>query len=172
MIKQQMMEEKQKYRTTIAELIEQHKNLIFKVANSYCPDKGEQEDLIQEIIFQIIKGYEGFDHNVKVTTWMYKVAFNVSISHYRKAKSYSKYFAPMPDKLVKVDETEDSETEERLKQLQKFIDEFDALNKAILIMYLDGNSHAEIAEAMGISLSNVGTKIGRIKEQLKKKFKQ
>ncbi len=167
-----MMEKKQEYRTTIAELIEQHKNLIFKVANSYCPDKQEQEDLIQEIIFQIIKGYESLDHKVKITTWMYKVAFNVSITHYRKVKSYRNYFAPIPEKLVKVDETDDSETEEQLKLLRKFIGESDALNKAILIMYLDGISHAEISEAMGISLSNVGTKIARIKEQLKMKFKQ
>ena len=75
----------------------------------------------------------------------------------------------MSERLVKVDEIEDSETEERLKLLRKFIGESDALNKAILIMDLDGISHAEISEAMGISLSNVGTKIARIKEQLKMK---
>jgi len=101
---------------------------------------------------------------------MYKVAFNVSITHYRKVKSYRNYFAPIPEKLVKVDETDDSETEERLKQLRKFIDEFDALNKAILIMYLDGNRHAEISEAIGISLNNVGAKIVRIKKSIEKEI--
>ncbi len=158
--------------TDIVGIIEENKNLIFKVVNSYCTNTTEQEDLIQEIIFQIIKGYENFDHKVKVTTWMYKVAFNVSISYYRKIKTRQKYFVPMPEKLVKVDESYETEKDENLKRLQAFIEEFDPLNKAILIMYLDGNSHSEIAAAMGISVSNVGTKIGRIKNKLKKKFKQ
>lgn len=158
--------------TEIVHLIEQHRRLIYKVVNSYCSDAHEQEDLIQEIIFQIIKGYEKFDHRVKVTTWMYKVAFNVSISHYRKLKSRQKYVVPMPDKLVSVEEDEEPEIDENLKRLRELIDELDPLNKAIFIMYLDENSHAEISEAMGISVSNVGTKINRIKKQLKKKFNQ
>ncbi len=156
----------------IARLIEKHEKLIYKVVNSYCSEVHEQEDLIQEIIFQIIKGYIKFDHNVKVTTWMYKIAFNVSITHYRKVKTRKKYFMPMPDKLVRIDEADENETDENIKLLRDFIEEFDPLNKAILIMYLDENSHAEISEAMGISVSNVGTKIARIKEQLRKKFKQ
>ncbi|GET33629.1 DNA-directed RNA polymerase sigma-70 factor [Prolixibacter bellariivorans] len=158
--------------TEIIHLIEQHRRLIYKVVNSYCSDVHEQEDLIQEIIFQIIKGYEKFDHRVKVTTWMYKVAFNVSISHYRKLKSRQKYVVPMPDKLISVEEDEAPEIDENLKRLRELIDELDPLNKAILIMYLDDNSHSEISEAMGISVSNVGTKINRIKKQLKKKFNQ
>lgn len=158
--------------TEIVRLIEKNKGLIYKVANSYCSDVDEQADLIQEIIFQIIKGYSNFDHKVKPTTWMYKVAFNVSISHYRKIKNRQKYMVPMTDKFVQVEERDENNIDENIKRLRKFMDEFDPLNKAILIMYLDGNSHAEISEAMGISVSNVGTKIGRIKEQLKKKFKQ
>ena len=158
-------------RTEIAHLIEKHRRLIYKVANSYCSNVHEQEDLIQEIIFQIIKGYENFDHKIKVTTWMYKVAFNVSISHYRKIKTRQKYMIPMPEKLIRVDETESNETDESIRQLRIYIEELQPLNKAILVMYLDGNSHAEISQAIGISFSNVGTKINRIKKQIKKKFK-
>jgi RNA polymerase sigma-70 factor (ECF subfamily) len=158
--------------TEIVRLIEENKGLIYKVANSYCTNVNEQEELIQEIIFQIVKGYSNFDHKVKATTWMYKVAFNVSISHYRKIKNRQKYMVPMADKFVHVEEQNENTTDENIKHLRKFMAEFDPLNKAILVMYLDGNSHAEISETMGISLSNVGTKIGRIKEQLKKKFKQ
>jgi len=158
--------------TEIVDLIEEHRRLIYKVANSYCSDIHEQEDLIQEIIFQIIKGYEKFDHKVKVTTWMYKIAFNVSISHHRKTKIREKYMIHMPGKLVRIDDPEENETDENLKRLRRFIEELDPFNKAILIMYLDGNSHLEISEAIGISVSNAGTKINRIKQQLKKKFKQ
>lgn len=156
----------------ISKIIETNRGIIYKVVNSYCSHINEQEDLMQEIIFQIVKGYKNFDHNVKVTTWMYKVAFNVAISHYRKLKTRQKHMIPMPSKIVVIDERETNEYDERIPQLRTFINEFDALHKAILIMYLDGNSHKEISSAMGISVSNVGTKINRIKTQLKKKFKQ
>ncbi|SDW33177.1 RNA polymerase sigma-70 factor, ECF subfamily [Lutibacter oricola] len=156
----------------IATLIEENRRLIYKVVNSYCTDVNEQEDLIQEIIFQIINSYQNFDHKVKTTTWMYKIAFNVAISHYRKTNNRKKYFAEMPSKVVTIEETYNHEMDEKVKMLRQFIQEFDPLNKAILIMYLDGNSHTEISKVVGISVSNVGTKIGRIKKQLQKKFKK
>jgi len=156
----------------IVDIIEDNKNLIYKIVNSYCTDRNEQEDIIQEIIFQIIKSYKNFDYKVKVTTWLYRVAFNITISHYRKQKTRKKHVVAMPSKIVAIEEEDTDKYDERIKQLRAFIQEFDPLNKAIVIMYLDGNSHKEISEAMGISLSNVGTKISRIKTQLKKKFKQ
>lgn len=156
----------------IADIIEENKNLIYKIVNSYYTDSNEQEDVIQEVIFQIIKSYENFDHKVKVTTWLYRVAFNVTISHYRKQKTRKKYVVAMPSMIVAIDEDVTIEYDEKIKQLRAFIQEFDSLNKAIVIMYLDGNSHKEISDAIGISVSNVGTKISRIKTQLKKKFKQ
>jgi len=156
----------------IIDFIEENKTLIYKIVNSYYTDSNEQEDLIQEIIFQIIKSYDTFDHKVKATTWLYRVAFNITISYYRKQRTIKKHLVEMPSRIVVIDEEETDEYDERIKQLRSFIQEYDSLNKAIVIMYLDGNSHKEISEAMGITLSNVGTKISRIKTQLKKKFKQ
>ncbi len=156
----------------IGQLINDHRRLIYKVVNSYCANRHEQEDLIQEIIFHLLRGYEKFDHKVKVTTWMYKVAFNLAISHYRKHKTRQKHVVPMPEKLVWIDETDENETDQSLQRLRHFIEELNDLNKALLIMFLDGNSHQEISKALGISVSNVGTKINRIKNLLKKKFNQ
>ncbi|MEL6394056.1 MAG: sigma-70 family RNA polymerase sigma factor, partial [Bacteroidota bacterium] len=110
-------------RVEIAQLIEQHRALIYKVFSSYCSDTHEQEDLIQEIILQLIKSYEKFDPLAKATTWMYKVALNVSISHYRKIKSRQKYILPMPQKLVVVDHTADETTDENIVKLRSFIQE-------------------------------------------------
>ncbi len=155
----------------IVQLIEQHQALLYKVVHSYCPDRQEQEDLIQEIILQLIKAYPTFDHGVKVTTWMYQVAFNVAISHYRKIQTRQKYVVSMPDQLVQVAASEPTDMDEEVQQLRAFIQTLDPLNKALMIMYLDGNSHAEIAAALGISVSNVGTKIGRIKKRLQQQFK-
>jgi RNA polymerase sigma-70 factor (ECF subfamily) len=159
-------------KSEIAQLIDEHRKLIYKVVNSYCANLHEQEDLIQEIIFHLLKGYEKFDHKVKVTTWMYKVAFNVAISHYRKHKTRQRYVVPMPEKLVLIDETKENDTDQSLQRLRHFIEELNGLNKAVLIMFLDGNSHKEISKVLGISVSNVGTKINRIKNLLKEKFNQ
>ncbi|HKK74511.1 MAG TPA: sigma-70 family RNA polymerase sigma factor [Saprospiraceae bacterium] len=156
----------------ITALLEEHQNLIYKIVHSYCPDRQEQEDLIQEIMLQLVKGYDRFDHRVKVTTWMYKVAFNVAISHYRKTKRRRQYILSMPDKPVQISAPIKQEVDGRLLLLRKFIANLDPLHRAIMIMYLDENSHAEIAEAMGITVSNVGTKIGRVKKLLKQKFNQ
>lgn len=156
----------------ISLLLKKHKKLIYKVVSSYSYDINEQEDLIQEIIYQIIKGYKKFDHKVKVTTWMYRVAFNIVISNNRKLNTRKKHFAIMPDNLISIEEENEVNMDEKVQQLRQFVKEFNPLNKAILIMYLDGNSHLEISEAMGISVTNVGTKISRIKQQLKNKFKQ
>ena len=79
---------------------------------------------------------------------------------------------PMPEKVVHLNEDARDDPGENIRLLRSFIEELAPLNKAILIMSLDGNSHAEISEVMGISQSNVGTKINRIKNQLKKKFMQ
>ena len=156
----------------IVALIEQHQALLYKVVTGYCTDVDEQEDLMQEIVFQLIKSYSNFDQKVKVTTWMYRVALNVAISYYRKLESRTKQFVPLNEKLVHIEENSTQEQNENLRQLKTFIQELPPLNRALLIMYLDGNTHSEIAEAMGISVSNVGTKISRIKNQLKKKFNQ
>jgi len=156
----------------IVQLIEENKNLIFKVVNAYCYYPEEQEDLIQEIIINILKSYKRFDHGVKTTTWIYKVAFNVVISYNRKIKTREKYFVPLKEKFVHIHEENKIEDDENLKKLNHFIQQLKPLNKALMIMYLDGKSHQEIAMVLGISESNVGTKINRVKKELKNKFKK
>ncbi len=161
-------------RDDIVKIIEENRNLIFKVVNAYCYYPEEQEDLIQEIVINLMKSHKKFDHQVKVSTWMYTIAFNIAISYNRKMKTRKKYFIPLTEKVIHIQENPFIETEEdeNLKKLNHFIKQLKPLNKAVIIMYLDGNSHEEIATAMGISVSNVGTKINRIKKELKKKFKE
>ncbi|MEO1436961.1 MAG: sigma-70 family RNA polymerase sigma factor [Bacteroidota bacterium] len=155
----------------IIELLEQHQALIYKVVNAYCTDRHEQEDLIQEILFLLLKSYDRFDHQVKVTTWMYRIALNVSISHYRNIQKRQRYNLPMPEKLVEVVDAPAKDMQEEVQRLHTFIQTLKPLNRALMILYLDGNSHAEMAAALGISVSNVGTRINRIKKQLQQKLK-
>ena len=100
---------------------------------------------------------------------MYRIALNVAISAYRKRTSLrtAPLAEPEWDTQAQPDETHPS-----LQLLHRFIDELNEFDKALLLLYLEDKSHAEIAEILGISTSNVSTKIGRIKDKLKQRFEQ
>lgn len=155
----------------LIQIIEENKGIIYKVVNSYCNDPNDQEDLVQEIIYHLLEGYPRFNHRSKITTWMYRVALNVSISYLRKYKTRKKYIGQMPEKMIEIKAEENETMDPEIIRLQRFIQNLDGLNRAVMIMYLDGNSHEEIAEVLDISVSNVGTKIHRIKKRLKEYFK-
>lgn len=150
--------------------IQDNQKIIYKVCNSYCSNKNDREDLGQEIIYQLIKSYHSFNAEFKFSTWMYRVALNVAISFYRKSKNGNLVM------LVDVHENkEDSneytvQLENNINILQQFINELKELDKALMILYLESKSYKEIAEIIGISETNVATKISRIKEKLKQKF--
>jgi RNA polymerase sigma-70 factor (ECF subfamily) len=155
------------------ELIERHKRIIYKIANSYCKPMEEREDLIQEIILQLWKSFGSYNEQYKLSTWIYRIALNTSISFYRKTTTYNKKIVELSTfqevgLLSDLPEKEDS----NLILLQNFIQELKDLDKAIILLYLDGLSQIEISEIIGITPSNVGTKINRIKNILRNKFKK
>jgi len=151
-------------------IIESNQRIIFKICNSYCRHATDREDLAQEIIFQLWKSWNSFNATVKISTWMYRIALNVAISFYRKGQQTNRMVL-MGDQLIElIDEKADSELETKLTALQQFINELKPLDKALMILYLEEKPHQEIAEIIGISSTNVATKIGRIKVQLKQKF--
>jgi RNA polymerase sigma-70 factor (ECF subfamily) len=150
-------------------VINSNKGIIYKVANSYCKNSENRNDLVQEIIIQLWKSFDKYNEQYEHSTWIYRIALNVAISFYRKDKKHLS--APLTDSIIElVTEEEAGELEDNVRLLYQFINELDELNKALMLMYLDNISHKEMAEVMGISETNVATKIGRIKEKLKKKF--
>jgi RNA polymerase sigma-70 factor (ECF subfamily) len=152
-------------------LVKDNRGIIFKICNSYCPNKNAREDLAQEIIFQLWKSYGTFDPAYKFSTWMYRIALNVAISFYRKenrAGQTVSFTESLPDIEDKRDGTH--ETEENISRLQQFINELKELDKALMILYLEERNHKEIAEVLGITETNVATKLGRIKDKLRQKF--
>jgi RNA polymerase sigma factor (sigma-70 family) len=151
-------------------IIETNKRLIFKICNSYCQNADDREDLAQEIIFQLWKSWGNFNNEYKLSTWMYRIALNVAISFYRKEQKTTNTVL-MGEHLIEiVDENLEEGLEANLNALQKFINELKPLDKALMLLYLEEKSHKEMAEIIGITSTNVATKIGRIKEQLKQKF--
>jgi len=115
--------------------------------------------------------FERFNDQYKYSTWIYRIALNVAISFYRKENRRKQVSNPLTDGILNFADTNViSETDENIGLLQQFIAELRELDKALMLLYLEEKSHKEIAEIIGISESNVATKIGRIKILLKQKF--
>ena len=140
-------------------IIEQHKGIIFKVTRSYCKSEFDREDLAQEILAQIWRSLDTYNNDFKMSTWLYRVALNVAISFYRKDKSAAYKHTEIEDKLLTYNMDEEAENKQSLIKLYEFIHELNDIDKAVLLMYLEGESQSEIATHFSISVSNVSTKI-------------
>ncbi len=150
------------------QLIQQHELLVFKVVNVYAVHTEDKKDLFQEIVLQAWHAYERFEGKSKASTWLYRVALNTAINHQRKKRSRPDLVFPeilLHHPAEQLDHTQ----KEQYKLLQQMIGDLPKLDKALILLYLEDKSYKEIAEIMGISASNVGTKVNRIKERLKKK---
>jgi len=150
------------------EVIATHKGILLKVAKTYCLDLAERQDLVQEMLLQIWLAFPRYNAQFKISTWLYRIALNVAISFYRKNTSQKNQQAALQSTWQSTEE--DSEKNMQLQLLEQLIEELNELDKALIILYLEDKSHAEIAEILGLSTTNVATKVGRIKEKLKKKF--
>ncbi len=152
-------------------LVLKNKGIIIKICNSYCRNKANRQDLAQEITYQLWRSGNSFDTDHTFSTWMYRVALNVAISFYRKEKK-SETVISISENEVDIEDKADGsdELEENINQLQQFISELKELDKALMILYLESKSYAEIAEILGITETNTATRISRIKDKLKQKF--
>jgi RNA polymerase sigma factor (sigma-70 family) len=150
------------------QLVEEHSRIIYKISGAYTKTSHDREDLISEILLQLWRTSSNFEGNCKVSTWVYRVALNTAMNFKRKQKNETLFTPTDFGNANQFRQIIEAEPSEELDILYQCINELDDLNKPIILLYLDGNSHDEIAEITGISKSNVGTRIGRIKEQLKK----
>jgi RNA polymerase sigma-70 factor (ECF subfamily) len=153
-------------------IIEQHKGILFKVACAYCPNGEDRQDLIQEMMIQIWQSIHRYNDQHNISTWLYRISLNVAISFYRKSSTRTKKYTVLNEQMAEMPTEEKSENEQHLNLLEQFISELKEIDKALMILYLEDKSHTEIAEILGMSVSNVGTKIGRIKDKLKTRFSQ
>ena len=150
-------------------LVDEHKKILYKVCNSYCRNRDDREDLAQEIIIRLWRSFGSFDARYQFSTWMYRIALNVAISFYRREDTRTRHVLSDEEHLLNaVDET--ANQSEEIQVLYQFIGELDPLNKALVLLYLEGKSYLEIAEVLGITETNVATKINRLKQSMKQKF--
>lgn len=153
-------------------VIENNKGILYKVANSYCRNIDDRQDLIQEIVLQLWKSFDKYNDEFKHSTWMYRIALNVAISFYRKERSRKRISDSFTTDIVNISDTELTEgSNQTLNLLNQAIAKLNDFNKALILLYLEEKSYQEISEIIGITESNVATKINRIKERLRKEFK-
>jgi RNA polymerase sigma factor (sigma-70 family) len=152
-------------------LVEEHKGIIYKIANSYCRNAEDRKDVIQEIIVHLWKSHGRYDDRFKLSTWIYRIALNVAISAYRREKKRSERVSPL-DEIIIEPTAEPDQPNSKVATLHHIIDQLDELNRALMILYLDDTSYREIAGILGITETNVATKINRLKLKIKEQFTQ
>ena len=149
--------------------INENQGLIFKAASIYTNNNEDKNDLSQEIIYQLWKSFDTFQQKSSLSTWIYRVALNVAIYHLKISKRKIKT-EPLDKQFLNFHETNNNEIEEKWQLFKQHIDTLNLLDKGIVLLYLENKSHEEIGQIIGISTSNVGTKLSRIKEKLKQQI--
>jgi RNA polymerase sigma factor (sigma-70 family) len=150
--------------TAFLKLVDENQGIIYKVCKMYRDTKQDQEDLFQEIVFQLWKAFPSFRNESKASTWMYRIAINTAIAVFRKQRVYLQDVEEIPESAHPVESIEQSENEERM---------FEALRKlnnaerAIISLYLEDYSYEEISEITGLTENNIGVQLHRIKNKLK-----
>ena len=153
------------------ELLREHRKIIFKVVTIYARNAADRNDLAQEICVQLWRSFGSYDEGrARFSTWMYRIALNVAISKLRRDR---KSLAGCTESLDEIhletiaSDEPISEENDRLEMLYALIGRLDALNRALILLYLEDRTYAEIADILGISETNVATKISRIKQKLR-----
>jgi RNA polymerase sigma-70 factor (ECF subfamily) len=158
------------------ELVNENRNRILRICRVYAWNSADQDDLYQEILFQIWRGLPELKEKQFASTWLYRVAINTAISFVRKrASRFSRLVhfeqADLTRAIESRQATEDN-TDERIANLYAAIYKLDPLEKALVTLFLEDFSYDQIAEATGISAGNVGVMLHRTKKKLSSLMKE
>ena len=146
-------------------LVKAYERIIYKVCYLYATPAISLEDLYQEVLVNLWKGYPHFRGESKPSTWVYRIALNTCISFLRKEKN-APLFVELSSEADRMDE--EDETHQMLRKLYDLIARLSQIEKSLILLYLEDKSYEEIAEITGFSQTNVATRLSRIKEKLRK----
>lgn len=144
--------------------------IAYKIARLYFTDPDEREDVVQEMMYQLWQSYPRFSGRSKFSTWMYSVCLNTALTYVRK--SSRRRSEPLSATHLQLADHAEENQDEKRALLYKAIAGLSPLNRAIILLYLDDLSYEDIATITGLSKSNVGVRLVRIKSQLEKQMKQ
>lgn len=145
--------------------LRKYKALLFKVVGIYAFNEVDRDDLFQEICLQVWRSVPNFRKESSATTWIYRVALNTALRWNRKEQKNHDGRQSFDDVKQILYENE-QQKDERLVWLYEEIKRLDEIDRSLCLMMLDGFSYREMSDILGISESNVGVKIHRIKKHL------
>nr|WP_236550970.1 sigma-70 family RNA polymerase sigma factor [Luteimonas sp. 9C] len=156
-------------RTAFTRLLQDHHGIVATVAASYCRDPDDRADLAQDIAVQLWRAWPDYDPSRAFSTWMYRIALNVAISAVRSATVRHRHAVPLDETLHDLADPapRDPQAEQQVRALHRFIHAQAPLDRALLLLYLDDRSHRDIAEILGLSETNVATKISRLRQRIR-----
>lgn len=148
------------------QLINDYRNIIYKVCSAYCANDYDMDDLYQDIVLNLWKSYPRFRGESKVSTWIYRISLNTAISNLRKKKNELSSLEITADleNIIKAGESQISQ----IKEMYSLIRRLDRYDRALILLWLEDKSYQEIADLLGIAKGNVATKISRVKKKLQK----
>lgn len=149
-------------------LLKENGGILLKVAGAYTRTAADREELVQETIAQLWRSFPSYDERFRFSTWMYRVALNVAISALRGDVRRRRHTVPAEEEHLELPAPEPDPAEERRALLREALERLDPFDRALLVLYLDGRPYAEIAEVLGITETNVGTRLGRVRQKLRR----
>ena len=150
---------------SFAALLADHKRMVYRIAGGYARGR-DVDDLAQEIATQAWRAYPSYDPRRRFSTWLYRIALNVAISWLRVEGPRRRRSVPYEPELHEPAAADDTDGDDGVRVLRGFIDSQGALDRALLLLYLEDRPLAEIAEILGITTTNLTTKINRLKQRL------
>jgi RNA polymerase sigma-70 factor (ECF subfamily) len=147
------------------EQLEAHKAIVYKVASSFCANAADRQELTQEIAIALWHALPRFDGRSKPSTFVYRVALNVAVSFVREQGRRTRHAVALDEAVLDV--AADSTGEEERRAVAELLAGLDELDRALVVLYLEGHTHEVIGEILGISPGNVAVKINRIKARLR-----
>ncbi|AZA48094.1 RNA polymerase sigma factor [Chryseobacterium carnipullorum] len=158
--------------TAFLKLVNQHKGILYKASRIYADSLEDREDLQQEILIQLWKSYQNFKGNSEFSTWMYRVAINTAITYLKKEKQRTSNQTDVPGHFEVQNEDYNPAKDKQLEVFYSAVQELKALEKAIIFYFMEGMSHKEIGENLGLSEVNARVKLNRTKEKIQQIIKK
>ena len=146
------------------QIIKDFHPIFYKISRAYTDSEDDFNDLFQEMLIQVWTSYKNFRNESKLSTWLYRLALNTALSFQRKNKKVNLATYEVP--IVADDNSEAVEREQRIELLYSCIRELAKDERSLILLQLEGKSYDEMSEILGITTTNVGVKLGRIKKKL------
>ncbi|MCD9618929.1 RNA polymerase sigma factor [Chryseobacterium gleum] len=158
--------------TTFLKLVNRHKGIVYKASRIYADSVEDREDLQQEILIQLWKSYQNFKGNSEFSTWMYRVAINTAITYLKKEKQRSGSHTEVPHHFEVQQEDYNPAKDRQLEIFYSAVQELNPLEKAVIFYFMEGMSHKEIGNNLGLSEGNARVKLSRTKEKIQQIIKK